>query len=578
MSVLLSVWETPVPEGTDPNRELSILELRTNFRYNAPFRHWYRVDDRRYVQRFAVSYVTGSHAFKAGVQVDEGIWNTGTGIESKVGFGGEPIAGNISYRFLDGRPNGLTQYATPNLQQNTLKADLGLFAQDQWTIRRLTLNYGLRFDYFNGYVPEQQAPAGPFVPERSFAAISDVPNWTDLNPRVGAAYDLFGTGRTAIKVSMGRYVNKTATALAAAVNPLVTSVNEVNRNWTDSNSNFFPDCDLANPAQNGECGAYLNQNFGKVNIATSYSDDVLLGFATREYSWDLTTEVQHQLFPRMSVTGGYYRNWFGNFMATDNLEVVAADFSPYCVTAPVDPELPNGGGYPVCGMYDVSLAKVGRSNNLVTQASHFGSRTQVSDFFGLTFNTRLGSGTQFGGGFDTGRTVTDNCFVIDSPQQLLNCHVSSPFGAQTQVKLFGSYQLPFDFMVSGTLQNQAGPEILATWTAPNSAIAPSLGRNLASCGTAAVCNGTAAVPLIEPQTMFEDRRTQLDLRFSKFFRFTPTLRLQANVDVYNALNASSLLGINTNYGAQWRFPVTTLATGAGVLDGRLVVFSGQLTF
>jgi len=226
----------------------------------------------------------------------------------------------------------------------------------------------------------------------------------------------------------------------------------------------------------------------------------------------------------------------------------------------------------------VSLAKVGRSNNLVTQASNFGKRTQVSDFFGVTFNTRFGSGTQFGGGIDMGRTVTDSCFVIDSPQQLLNCHVVSPFNAQMQVKLFGSYQLPFELMVSGTLQNQSGPEILATYTAPNSAIAPTLGRNLASCGAAAVCNGTAPVPLVAPQTMFEDRRTQLDLRLSKFVRLGPRLRLQANFDVYNALNASSLLGINTAYGAQWRFPVTSLATGAGVLDGRLVEFSGQLSF
>jgi len=578
LSVLVSKWRTPIPDGTDPDTEISILELRTNFRYNAPFRHWYRVDDHRYVQRFAASYVTGSHAFKAGMQIDEGIWNTGTGIERKVGFGGEPILGNISFRFLDGRPNGITQYATPNLQRNTMKADLGVFAQDQWTIRRLTLNYGVRFDYFNGYVPEQQAPAGPFVPERRFAEVRNVPNWTDVNPRFGAAYDLFGTGKTALKASVGRYVNKTATALAAAVNPLVTSVNEVNRNWTDTNGNVFPDCNLANAAQNGECGPYLNQNFGRVNIATRYAGDVLTGFGVREYSWDFTTEVQHQLLPTVSVTGGYYRNWFGNFTATDNLDVTPADFSPFCITAPSDARLPRGGGYQVCGLYDVSLAKVGRANNLVTQASQFGERTQVSDFFGLTLNARLGPGAQVGGGIDTGRTVTDSCFVLDSPQQLLNCRVESPFRAQTQVKVFGSYPLPLQFVVSGTLQNQSGPEILATWTAPNAAIAPSLGRNLASCGTAAVCNGTAQVPLVAPQTMFEARRTQLDLRLSKLFRIGSQLRLQANLDVYNALNASSLLGINNNFGAQWRFPVTSLATGAGVLDGRLVQFSGLLTF
>ena len=499
-------------------------------------------------------------------------------MDSKVAFGGQRILGNVAYRFLNGKPNGLTEYATPNLQQNTLKADLGIFVQDQWTFRRMTFNYGVRFDYFNGYVPPQQAPADAFVPERNFAAVHDVPNWRDLNPRLGVAYDLFGDGKTALKVSVGRYVGKNSTSLAAAINPLVTSVNEVNRNWTDANGDYFPDCNLANPAANGECGANLNQNFGKVTTATSYADDVLRGFGVRDKSWDFTTEVQHQLLPQMSVTAGYYRNWFGNFMATDNLAVVPADYSPYCVNAPLDPRLPGGGGYQICGLYDVSLARVGQVNNLVTQASNYGERTQVSDFFGATFKTRFGSGAQFGGGVDTGRTVTDSCFVVDSPQQLLNCHVASPFKAQTQVKLFGSYQLPLDFMVSATLQNQSGPEIQASYTAPNSAIAPTLGRNLSSCGSAAVCNGTATVPLISPQTMFEDRRTQLDLRLSKFVRMGPKRRLQVNLDVYNALNASSLLNINTAYGAQWRFPLTSLATGAGVLDGRLVEFSGRLTF
>ena len=86
------------------------------------------------------------------------------------------------------------------------EGDLGVFVQDQWAIRRLTLNYGLRFDYFNGYVPEQHVPAVRFVGARDFAPVRGVPNWTDLNPRLGGSYDLFGTGRTALKASLGRYV------------------------------------------------------------------------------------------------------------------------------------------------------------------------------------------------------------------------------------------------------------------------------------------------------------------------------------------------------------------------------------
>ena len=116
--------------------------------------------------------------------------------------------------------------------------------QDQWTIKRLTLNYGLRFDYFNGYVPAQHVDAGQFVGARDFAAVHDVPNWTDLNPRLGASYDLFGNGRTALKASLGRYVGKMAVAVASANNPITTSVNSVNRTWNDANGNYVPDCDL----------------------------------------------------------------------------------------------------------------------------------------------------------------------------------------------------------------------------------------------------------------------------------------------------------------------------------------------
>jgi hypothetical protein len=586
LSILVSRWETPIPDGIDPNEDISILELSNSFRYNAPFRHWDRVDDRRYVQRFAASYVTGSHAFKAGVQIDEGIWDTSAAIDRKVGFNGQPIAGHVSYRFLQSVPNGITQYATPNLQRNTMKADLGLFAQDQWTLKRLTLNYGLRFDYFNGYVPAQHAPANAFMPERNFDAVHDVPNWTDLNPRLGASYDLFGDGRTALKVSMARYVNKTATAIASAVNPLVTSVNEVNRNWDDTffgpgdprTGNFHPDCDLANPALNGECGAYLNANFGKVVVSTNYADDVLHGFAVRPTTSDFTVQLQHQLLPKVSISGGYFRNWAGNFTVTDNRSWAASDFSPYCVTAPRDPRLPDGGGYQVCGLYDVSLEKVALSDNLVVQAQEFGEQTQVSDFFSLTLDSRLASRVQLGGGVDTGRIVTDQCFVIDSPQRLLDCRVSTPFASQTQVKVYGSYPLPADFTVSGTFQNLPGPEILANWPAPNSAIAPSLGRNLAACGTRTPCTATATVPLMRPQTEFEDRRTQLDLRVSKMIRMGRT-QLQANFDVYNAFNASSILGRNNTYGGTaWGTPVTSLATGPGVLDGRLIQFSARLTF
>jgi hypothetical protein len=226
----------------------------------------------------------------------------------------------------------------------------------------------------------------------------------------------------------------------------------------------------------------------------------------------------------------------------------------------------------VCGLYDIAPSKLGQVTNLVTQASHFGKQTFVNDFFTVTINTRLGSGIQLGGGLDTGRSVADNCFVVDSPQQLLNCRVVTPFRGQTQVKLHGAYSLPADFVVSATYQNLSGPAILANFAARNDLIAPSLGRNLAVCGAAAVCTASATVPLMVPNTEFEGRRTQLDLRLSKIMRLRGGMRLQANVDLYNALNASSILTINTNYGsAAWRRPTA-------ILPSREIELGGKLTF
>jgi hypothetical protein len=280
------------------------------------------------------------------------------------------------------------------------------------------------------------------------------------------------------------------------------------------------------------------------------------------------------------VTAGYYRSWHENFRLTDNVEVTPDDFSPYCITAPSDPRLPGGGGYQVCGLYDVAPAKFGLVSNLVRPAADFGSQTRTSDFLGFNFRAQLPGGNQLGGGVDTGRTVDDDCFVVDSPQQLLNCRVVRGFKAQTQVKLHGSYALPAAFFVAGVLQNVPGSPYLADYLVPNAEIAPSLRRNLAACGVQVVCNATARVPLIAPNTFYEKRRVQLDLRLSREFRIWTGGRLQANVDFYNLLNDGSVLSSNPLLGDRWRLPESgsTTVSGSGLLVGRLVQFSGQLRF
>ena len=127
------------------------------FRYNAAAQYSNTNDQDRYAQRFSISYVTGSHNFKTGVQLQQHVHNQDYSAN-----------GDVNYVFNAGVPTRITQRATPFMTNHRTKADLGIFAQDQWAIRRLTLNYGLRFDYYNAYVPAQYAPAGQFVGERSF--------------------------------------------------------------------------------------------------------------------------------------------------------------------------------------------------------------------------------------------------------------------------------------------------------------------------------------------------------------------------------------------------------------------------
>ncbi|MQA28450.1 MAG: TonB-dependent receptor [Luteitalea sp.] len=221
---------------TVPLDNPSILETSTGFRYNARFTYSPIHIQYRVVERFSASYVTGSHAFKAGFQWQQGYYDVESWVNSD-SRNAACLRCPVRYQFLNGVPLQVEQTATPHPQENRIKADLGIFVQDQWAMRRLTLNYGLRLDYFNSYVPAQQIPATPWgwIPERNFAPVSGVPEWTDLNPLVGASYDLFGNGRTAMKMSFGRYVGVLGTDVASANNPINTSVNAVLRTWNDTN-------------------------------------------------------------------------------------------------------------------------------------------------------------------------------------------------------------------------------------------------------------------------------------------------------------------------------------------------------
>ena len=598
----ISQWNQLWQPGVQPN-VASVTDVGLGITYGASAAYRGRPDfTNRQTQRFSATYVTGAHTFKTGIQTEQ--LATDQFIFANA---------NMSYTFRGGVPISLTQRTTPYLELDR-GHDLGIYAQDQWKLKRLTLTLGLRFDRFVGFDPAQNLPGSPdsnfdrsyagvqtaptfanqWIGPHSFGQVDDIPNWKDLNPRLGGSYDLFGDGRTALKVSLGRYVAKTNVDVSQLLNPINTSVNAAARAWTDLNGNFVPDCDLGNFAQNGECGALNNQFFGKTNPnAISWADAVRRGWGVRDSNWDFSTEIQHELRRGLSLSGGwdhntagYFRNTDSKNRVTDNVLVTSADFDPYCVTAPSDPRLPGSGGYQVCGMSDVKPAKFGQVQQVVQPTSTFGKNTRYNDFITLGLDARLGHGTRLGGGFDTGRSVNDTCFAVDAPgyygfttfgaltfgpqiSTTINgksvCRIVTPFKGQTQVKLNGSLPLLAGFVVSGVYQDISGPPIEATWAALNSAIAPSLGRNLA--GNATFAN----VPLIAPQTLFEGRIRRLDMRVTKIFQVTKRVKFQANLDAYNTLNSSAVQTIQTTFGPNWLSPTT-------ILDPRILQLSGQLSF
>ena len=305
----------------------------------------------------------------------------------------------------------------------------------------------------------------------------------------------------------------------------------------------------------------------------------------------LALERGEQRLQGLALNVGYFRTWYGGFLATNNQAIPASGYDTYCITAPKDSLLPGGGGNQICGLYDVKPAFFGRVDNLVTQASNYGGQTQVYNGVDLTLNGRFGQGGQFSGGLSTGRTVIDNCYINDNPSLtspvFLNvpalpatstvprnsdfCHVSPPWSSSTQLKFLAVYPLPYDIETSAIVQNSPGIPITASYVITNAQVQSVLGRSLAACPAAGTCTQTVRTELIPPNTMFEPRLTQVDLRVSRSFRMMGSARLRGSLDIYNIFNANSVLSMTPTYGASWR-------NAAQVLSPRLLRIGAQLDF
>ncbi|MGE3509428.1 MAG: hypothetical protein AB7N65_11150 [Vicinamibacterales bacterium] len=483
---------------------------------------------------------------------------------------------------LGGVPNQVVFNVLP-LRAITNIYSIAGFAQDQWTVGRLTVQGGLRYDQVLVNYPAVTSPATRLLPERSYAAQSDVINRKDLSPRLGVAWDIFGNGKTAVKVHVNRYVVSTNEEHNQAVSqhPAITTAAPATRNWTDRDGDFYPDGDPLNPLANGEFGPSDNAAFGSSRGTLALNSDWTRGWFKRMYQWETAASVQHELLPGASVTGGYVRRSYGNLNVIGNVAVTPADFDPYCVTSYSDARLPGGGGQQICGLYDVIPSKVGAFSLVQTLASDYGKMAEFYQGVDFGANARVSGGGFLQGGVSIGRSVTDNCDIVSRNPQLLGagntleqCRKVQPW--LYDYKALASWNLPASVQVAAGFQSKPGLTstfgtsfgVTANALYSSAQIAPSLGRSLASGP-----NGVVSINIARPGAILADRMYQFDLRGSKSFRMhARTLKLL--VDLYNVFNsgpALSLTGTFGTTGAAWLIPTSTL-------QGRLLKFGAQLDF